>query len=437
MSSSSSTVNPLAFLASLATDPQGRAHYDTAFGVVHFFNTPESILQILDDQDLVRTDLVKSVLGEGLLSSDGKTWRMRRKIMQPEFSRLRGEAFAELTVRSTELALARWRNTFNPEEPVNLAPEMTRLTLEIIVQALFTVDLGTRAPNLVDAITVLMEGLGERANLTFNIPMMITPEGKRAFESALAQVDAFCQEVIEERRQRLAHGDAPPTDLLGDLLKSTDPSLSDRDLRDEVVTMLISGHETTALILSWSWMLLAQTPEVEAELHAEVDALLDGRGALLADVPRMVVTTRILQEAMRLYPPVWYIARRALVDTRIAGIEIPKNDTVLICPYLIHRAQAWWPDAEQFNPSRFNPDRFPAPVRGSYIPFGAGRHTCLGQHIALLEGVLVLATLARSIRVRPVYSTLPDMETTITLRPLGGLPATLELRSRGPARQQS
>jgi cytochrome P450 len=357
--------------------------------------------------------------------------------MQPEFSRLRAEAFAELTVRSTEQTLARWRNIFSPEEPINLAPEMTRLTLEVIVQALFTVDLDTRAPSLVDAITVLMEGLGEQANLTFNIPMMITPDGKRAFEAALAEVNAFCQEVIDERRQRLAQGDPIPPDLLGDLLKSTDPTLSDRDLRDEVVTMLISGHETTALILSWSWMLLAQAPEVEAELHAEVDALLDGRGAHLADVPHLVVTTRILQEAMRLYPPVWYIARRARVDARIAGIEIPKNDTVLICPYLIQRTQDLWPDAEQFNPNRFDPSRFPAPVRGSYIPFGAGRHTCLGQHIALLEGVLILATLARSIRVRPVHSTLPDMETTITLRPLGGLPATLEPRLRGPAGQQS
>lgn len=419
----------LAFLSDLRAKYGDVAEYETAFGQVHFFNRPEHIAAVFDHDALQRTELVTLVLGKGLLSSDGAYWRKQRKLMQPEFTRLRSEEFAGLVTHSTQELLRTWGPLMGTGESVDIAPAMTELTLEVIVAALFSVELKREGPGLVETITVLIEGLGARAGMTFNQPLKVTPEENRAFKGALADVDAFCLGVIAKRRRAMAAGDEVPRDLLGILMTGSDEPLTDKELRDEVLTMLISGHETTALILSWAWALLAENPDVERDLHKEVDTLLEGRAPTLKDMPQLELTQRILEESMRLYPPVWFIARKAIADVHIGEHLVPKGDTALICTYLAHRHEEFWPDPDRFDPNRFVPEAVRVRPRGAYFPFAAGRHTCLGQKLAMVEGALILAQLAQSVRVRPLGDPFAEIDPAITLRPKRGMQATLESRT--------
>jgi cytochrome P450 len=425
----SSPSDSLAFLTDLRSRCGDTAQYETAFGPVHFFNRPEHVAAIFDADALRRTDLVKLVLGRGLLSSDGDFWRKQRRLMQPEFTRLRSEKFAELVTRSTGRLLRSWKPQMGTGEVLDLAPAMTELTLEVIVAALFSVELKDEGPDLVESITVLIEGLGARAGMTFNQPLRVTPEEQRNFTAALADVDAFCARIVEARRRALAEGERAPQDLLGILMTAPKEPLTDPELRDEVVTMLISGHETTALILSWTWALLATHPSVETALQKEVDDLLQGRAPTLADMPQLALTQRVLLEAMRLYPPVWFIARKAIEDVDVGNNLVPKDGTVLICTYLVHRHEEFWPDPDKFDPDRFLPEAVSARPRGAYFPFAGGRHTCLGQKLAMLEGTLILAQLVQSVRVRPEGDPFAQIDPAITLRPRRGLKATLESRA--------
>ena len=420
---------PIAFLGELLAEGLEVPSYRTAFGQVHFVNRPALVARSLDEGRLVRTDLVKMVLGRGLLSSDGEHWRSQRRRMQPEFSRLKSEAFASLVTASTERLVSSWEEQARTAQEFDLAPVMTELTLEVIVAALFSVDLTERDNELGEAITILMEGLGERAGLTFNIPMHFSPTDKCRFEEALDVVNCFCQRIIDERRQ-LVNGPGPvPQDLLTLLM---DPQggapLGDEDLRDEVVTMLISGHETTALILSWSWAMLHSNPSVLEELHRELAQVLGGRTPTLGDVARLGVTQRVLMESMRLFPPVWFIARRATEDLELDDLSVKEGETVLICTYLLHRRPDVWPDPESFDPNRFHQEAVAARPRGTYLPFGGGRHTCLGQHLAMIEGVLMLATLAQRFDVEVLDPDAIRMQTAITLRQENGVRVRLRMR---------
>jgi len=410
----------------------------TPFGKVHFVNRPGLVARALGERDLQRTDLVKLVLGRGLLSSDGEYWRSQRKHMQPEFTRLKSEAFAALVTSSTERLLSSWEAEARSGRDFDIAPVMTSLTLEVIVAALFSVDVASRDQELGDAITVLMEGLGERAGLTFNMPMSFTPEDKRRFEEALDVVNQFCQRIIDERRYLLREALPAPRDLLTLLIEAggAEP-LSDQDLRDEVVTMLISGHETTALILSWSWTLLHSNPLVLGELQDELDEVLGGRTPTLEDVERLDVTRRVLQESMRLYPPVWFIARRATRDLELEELSVKEGETVLVCTYLLHRREDVWPEPETFDPGRFHHEAVSARGRGTYLPFGGGRHTCLGQHLAMIEGILMLATLAQRVEVEVLEPEAIRLQAAITLRQENGVRVRLRMRHALSEKQEA
>ena len=426
---------PLEFLSRLVGQGQDIASYPTHFGKVHFVNRPGLVARALGERELQRTDLVKLVLGRGLLSSDGEYWRSPRKRMQPEVTRLKSEAFAALVTSSTERLLSSWEARAWNGQDFDMAPVMTGLTLEVIVAALFSVDVVSRDQELGDAITVLMEGLGERAGLTFNMPMNFTPDDKRRFEEALDVVNQFCQRIIDERRRLLREALPAPQDLLTLLIEAGEP-LSDQDLRDEVVTMLISGHETTALILSWSWTLLHSNPQVLGELQDELDEVLGGRTPTLEDVERLDVTRRVLQESMRLYPPVWFIARRATRDLELEELSVREGETVLVCTYLLHRREDVWPEPESFDPGRFHQEAIAARGRGTYLPFGGGRHTCLGQHLAMIEGILMLATLAQRVVVEVLDPEAIRLQAAITLRQENGVRVRLRMRRARSEKQE-
>ena len=199
------------------------------------------------------------------------------------------------------------------------------------------------------------------------------------------------------------------------------------EIRDEVVTMMVAGHETTALALSWAWYLLSQHPEVERRLHRELDDVLGNRMPTIADLERLPYTLMVLQEAMRLYPPVWYIARKCVSACEVKGYHVPENVLMLVSPFTIHRHPAYWPDPEKFDPLRFAPGK--RPTKYTYIPFGGGHHLCIGMNLALIEGQLILASLARDFRVRPVPGRPVAMQPALTLRMQNGLEATVSKRA--------
>jgi cytochrome P450 len=270
-----------------------------------------------------------------------------------------------------------------------------------------------------------------RARSPLRAPLHWPTPRNRRLASAIATLDATVEAILAERRRFGVDGDDERTaDLLGMLLAARDDvsghGFDDEQLRDEVVTLIVAGHETVASALTWTWHLLAGAPHVEAALHAEVDAVLDGRLPTFADVERLVYTRQVIDEALRLYPPAWVISRRAVRGEEFDGHPVGAGSYVFVSPYVLHRTPELWPDPERFDPDRFAPgasiDRF------AYIPFGAGPNLCIGRDFALLEATLLVATIASRFRLDSAPGHTVTPEPLVTIRPHGGLPMVLRRR---------
>lgn len=428
---------PLALLQELCAAHGDAFAYDTPYGRLHLFNRPADVRQVLHTDALVRTNLVKLVLGEGLLASDGAFWKQQRKLQQPAFDRRFHARWAEHVLETTERTVRRWDEPLASATPVDVGAAMNRLTLEVGVRFLFSVVLpDDEARAVTDAVSIFMSDLGEVGCTLFGAPLLIRPETRGRLERALAVVDAFAGRIVEERR-RAVH---PPRDLLSLLLEARPPSvaqpLDERQLRDEIVTMLISAHETTALSLTWAWHCLAAHPTAEERLHEELDHVLGGRPPAFEDLERLVWTRKVLDESLRLYPPVWFIARTASTDGIVIGAHpVPRGETVVVSPWLLHRDPALWERPEAFDPERFAAQAVRERHRYAYLPFGGGRHLCLGKTLAEIEGVLGLASMAQRLVVRPVPGQPVAPQPGLTLRLQQGLLAHLrERRPQAPER---
>ncbi len=421
--------DPFEFLLSVTRRHGDAVRYSSGLGNTYLFNRPDYIKQVLHSPQFTRTSLVKIVLGEGLLASDGEYWKRQRRLAQPVFVPGRVAKFGPLILDHTQAMLERWADVAEHGQALDVSGEMTRLTLSIIVEALFGVDLGPKAAELCESIQVLMEDLGDMGCTQINSTLTFSPSSGQRFHTALASVDRIAYEIIDEGR------DSPldPGNLLSLLLSARDEEtsepLSTRQLRDEVVTLMISGHETTSLILSWAWTLLAWNPEAERRVHQELDDVLGKRVPTLQDLDSLPYSHMVLQESMRLYPPVWFIARKSVFAGEVGGCHVPENVLVIVSPYAINRHPRYWEDPDEFEPLRFSPglDR----PRYSYIPFGGGRHVCLGTHLAMMEGQLILASIAQNYRVHPVPDHPIEPQPAITLRQRHGLMATLSRRTVG------
>jgi len=338
-------------------------------------------------------------------------------------------AIVPLVAERTEAMLRQWHGYAQRGEAFDLAPEMTRLTLGIVLKAFVKADLDdARMDAVCRAISVAMRLLGEMACSQLNRPLVIAPDHQRRFNAARAQIDDVVDEIIAARRRTAQAGD----DLLGILLNAPDGTtgkpLSERQIRDEIATLMISGHETTSLILSWAFVLLARHPHVEARLHAEVDAALDSPRAGMGDLNRMPLCKHVLEEGMRLYPPVWFTMRKAADAATLGGLSIPRGAAVLVSAFALHRHPDFWPNAEDFDPFRFAPGSPHPADRNAYFPFGGGRHVCVGRALAMVEGQLILAMVARAFRVTLEPGAPIEPEAAITLRQAGGVPVRLEAR---------
>ena len=367
----------------------------------------------------------KLFLGEGLLTSEGEFHTRQRRLAQPAFHRQRIAGYARAM---TEHAV-RCRDGLPAGRVVDLHAEMMSLTLAVAARTLVGADMGTEAPEIAESLGVIL-GHFPRFAIPFAgaVQRLPLPSNER-FRRAVAALDRIVYRVIAERR---ADG-RDRGDLLSMLLVAQDVEgdgggMTDRQLRDEVMTILLAGHETTANALTWTWHLLAQHPDAESRLHGEVDRALGGRAPGFDDFAALGHVERVLAEAMRLYPPAWGIGRRALVPYTVGGYVIPAGGLVAMSPYVVHRDPRWWPDPLRFDPDRFLPEARAARPRFAYFPFGGGARQCIGESFAWMEGVLVIATLAQRFRFRAVPGARVEPQALITLRPRHGLPMKVEGR---------
>lgn len=366
------------------------------------------------------------LLGDGLLTSEGEHHLRQRRLMQPAFHRQRIAAYGDTMVRFADRRSGRWKDGAT----LHIHNEMMALTLAVVGKTLFDADVEAEARDIGEALTASFEALGALFYLPFGtwIEKLPLPVVLR-FKAGKKRLQQTVQRIIAERR---ASG-ADTGDLLSMLLAARDAEgdgtgMSDQQIQDEALTLVLAGHETTANALSWTWYLLAQHPNVEARFHAEVDALGDellGAESLV----RLPYTRMVLSEAMRLYPPAWGIGRRALGDVELAGFRMPAGSIIVLSPYLTQRDARWYDDPQRFDPDRWLPERVAARPKFAYFPFGAGPRICIGEQFAWMEGILVLATIARRWRLRLLSQAPVQPQALITLRPKGGIPMRAEARN--------
>jgi cytochrome P450 len=396
--------------------------------VVH----PEHVKHILQDNNhnYVRGVIfgrVKVLAGDGLITTEGEFWRRQRRLAQPAFHRARIGALATLMTEATETLLARWAPHAASGAPLDIADEMKRLTLAIAGRALFGIDLSDEADRVSRDVTIGLEFVNRRMHQILPLPMFVpmpTPAALR-FRRSRRALDRIVYGIIAERR---ASG-RDTGDLLSMLLATRDEetgeAMSDRQLRDEVMTFLFAGHETTAVALSWTWYLLSRHPEIAGRLADELRRVLAGRVPALEDLPALPYTRQVIEEAMRLYPPAWGNGRQAVAEDTIDGFRIPAGTLVGFSPYVTHRHPALWENPEAFDPDRFAPERTNGRPRYAYFPFGGGPHRCIGEDFALLEAQLVVATIAQRYRFDLVPGHPVVAQPLVALRPRDGVLATL------------
>ena len=368
----------------------------------------------------------KRLLGEGLLTSEGAFHTRQRRLAQPAFHRQRIAQYADVMVSDALRIGARWSDG----EVLDIHQEMSRLTLSIVGRTLFNSDVEGEADAIGSALTDAM-AMFERLSVPFSelIEKLPLPSNRR-FDQARARLDETIFRMIRERREA---GD-DQGDLLSMLLRATDDEgdgtgMSDAQLRDELLTIFLAGHETTANAMAWTWYLLGQHPEVRAKVEAEIELVLEGRLPTVADLAGLKYLEMVLAESMRLYPPAWTIGRRALTDYPIGDYVLPKGSIIVCSQFIVHRDARWFPEPERFDPLRFLPEARTQRPKFAYFPFGGGPRVCLGEPFAWMEGVLILATIAQRWRLHVVPEHPVEMQPLITLRPRYGIQVRLEARA--------
>jgi cytochrome P450 len=347
--------------------------------------------------------------------------------MQPAFHRKQLATFGQLMTDATQSLLERWQHASELHQSLDVAQEMMRLTLQIVGQSLFSIDLSDETDTVGQAFTALMTPLMDY--IYHPVPPLGFPTRRnRRIQHYIRTLDGVVQAIITEHRQQ----GADKNDLLSMLLAARDEEtgeqMNDRQVRDEVMTLLLAGHETTANALSWAWYLLSQHPEVEDHLHTELEQVLGGRIPTVEDLPRLTYTHMVMEETLRLYPPAVGFNRKAMADDEVGGYFVPSGTLIWISPYTTHRHPEFWEKPDVFDPERFSTERSAGRPHFAYFPFGGGPRLCIGNHFAMMEAQLVLSTIAQRYRLCLVPNHYVEPQALLTLRPRGGLPMTLNAR---------
>ena len=385
---------------------------------IFLLSSPEHIHQVLvKDADKFHKSPVYRIflgraLGEGLLTSEGDFWRRQRRLAQPAFHHGRIQSYAETMTEYADAAAARWQG----QETLQVNREMARLTLEVVCQTLFSTDIRGQADRIGYALTELLDAITESTGAPVFLPEWLPTRNNRRIRRGVAELDSVVMPLIEARRR----SGEDTGDLLSMLLLARDEDgqgMSDKQVRDEAVTIVLAGHETTANALTWAWVSLAQHPEVEAKLHAELDAVLGGDLPSLEHVRQLTYTDMVMKETMRLYPPIPEFGRQAVEDVQLGDYAVPAGTIIIVPVYAVHHDARWFAEPDAFRPERFSKDAAAALPKFAYLPFSGGPRVCIGNSFAQMESVLLLATLAQRYRLSlaPGQSVTP--EATLTLRP--------------------
>lgn len=425
--------DPLSLLQRTARDFGDIAKVRMGPRAFYLVSNPDYIEDILlsEQRNFQKVQLGRTpkVLGNGLLRSEGEFHLRQRRLVQPAFHRQRIASYTEVMTGYSEKMLADWQN----KASCDAHAEMNRLTLLIVAQTLFNSDLSDKTNDISQALTDSMLWLNQRMSqpLANLLPESWPTPANRRFQKATATLDQIIYTMIAERRQ----SGEDKGDLLSMLLLAQDEeggtgAMNDMQLRDEALTLLLAGHETTANALSWVWYLLATHPAGREKLEVELDEVLSGRTPTFNDLSRLQYTGMIIDEALRLYPPAWIQARQLIGDWQCGPYHIPAGSIILLSQYVMHRHPRYWEAPEQFQPERFDPLLKSNRPRFAYFPFGAGVRQCVGQQFALMEAKLILATVAQKYRLDLLPNQTIMAQPLITLRPKQGLMMQL---SRRPA----
>jgi cytochrome P450 len=392
--------------------------------LVYLIVRPEHAAHVLiknRDNYTKRAHRARPLIGDGLAASNGELWKRQRRLLQPHFTMQSVRSLSESMREAANRIAERWEQHADRGEAVDIAGEMLFFALDAICRTI----IGTEAPEDTQGLRRAIDeavGFVSTKSQVFRLPLALPTATNRRFKRALATIDAFVYEVIAQRRM----SDASQGNLLSALLRATGKedgtTIPQQLLRDEVVTLFLAGHETTARALVWTWYLLAQHPEAEAAIHAELDAVLGGRAVTDTDAHRLRTIEYAFQEAMRLYPPIWVFPREARSDDTLGGHVIPAGSTIMVSPYLTHRHPEFWDEPERFRPERFAPESTGRWTHhNSYYPFGLGPRACIGAQFALLEATIVLSTLMQRFQLRLVPGHIVEPDFGGVLQPKGGL----------------
>ncbi|HYX80229.1 MAG TPA: cytochrome P450 [Actinomycetota bacterium] len=431
-------LSPFAGLRAFRRDPIGLLERAARYGDVAYLRLPRTDTYLINDPELVWELFVtrarhvgkgptirasRLMLGEGLLTSEEPAHRRQRLLLNPLFHHDRLSVYGETMVDHALAVAERWRDGEN----IDVHREMARLTLGVVASTIFAIELGSNdTATVTGALTEILAMFDRIYSPLFPVTIRLPIPSTVRFRRRRAEIDRIVLRLIAERRASGAGGD----DLLSLLIRAQEggEGLSDRQVRDQALTLFLAGHETTANALAWTWWFLAGHPEAEEDLHEELDRVLAERRPGVADLAALPYTDAVILEAIRLRPPAWAIGRTALERFELGGFDVAAGSVLVVSPYLLDRDERWFSDALAFRPERWLEER---PPRGAFIPFGAGPRQCIGEGFARMEARLVLATLARGWRFRRPPGPEPALHPSITLRPRHGIPMALDRRGGG------
>ena len=401
--------DPLTFYRSIAEQYGDVVCYRSAPEPAYLVNHPDYIRHVLVDNNrnyskaTYSNQIFNKVVGEGLLTAEGETWRRQRRMTQPAFHHTRLERLDEMIVEAAEAMLDGWEVSYHAGQPIDIAREMAALTLTVTTRSLFGVNLG-------DEVREVGEIINRAARF------LEKPSHPRLIES-VQELNALVDRIIQQRKKDFKDGG----ELLSSLILARDPEtglgIPDEQLRQQILTLLLAGYETTASALSWTWYLLSQNPAAYARLREEIRDVLNGQRPRYADLDRLVFTRMVVNEGLRLFPPAWTLGRLALGQDEIGGYHIPAGSVIAICTYTVHRHPGFWDEPDRFDPDRFTPENISRRHKYAFIPFGAGPRQCIGNMFGLMEASLVIASIAQRFELRLLPGIQVSPQALFVLRP--------------------